>query len=299
MVDPNNLQRTRTVEDIISTEDDGREKYLGTKVGEKVFSTDSDTLIPLRAALGYEMMQSMVAGHKTLLVDSMAEAFYLNWFSTRLNEKGRAGLDSSWKIVPCGGGEKIGAFLGLFGANQGDVVVLMDAAGGQKRLEQLRESELLRDCGILTIDKYINNEEGSIEDLIGWPTYFGLVNLCYKLPRKKRLSLTASGETASIDGRTKRLVRRIEEHFAAAERDLGSFDRYKPAEFLVEHAGKCLKKLPDLSRTLDRFERLFADINICRKSPQPLNAPRHVQRHPIVEIEPRKKAGQLTEVEKV
>jgi hypothetical protein len=208
-------------------------------------------------------------------------------------------LDSSWKIVPCGGGEKIGAFLGLFGANQGDVVVLMDVAGGQKRLEQLRESELLRGCGILTMDKYINNEEGSIEDLIGWPTYFGLVNLCYKLPRKKRLSLTAPGETISIDGQPKRLVRRVEEHFAAAGPDLGSFDRYKPVEFLVEHTGKCLKKLPDLSKALDRFERLFADINTCRKSPQALNAPGYTQARPIVDLEPRKKAGQLTDVEKV
>jgi len=283
MVEPNNLQRTRTVEDIISTGDDGSEKYLGTKVGEKVFSTDTDTLIPLRAALAYELMQSMVAGHKTLLVESVTDVLYINWFSARLNKKGQAGLDSSWKIVPCGGGEKIGAFLGLFGANQGNVVVLMDVAGGQKRLEQLRESELLRDCGILTMDKYINNEEGSIEDLIGWPT----------------LSLTAPGENVSIEDQPKRLVRRVEEHFAAAGPDFSSFDRYKPAEFLIEYTGKCLKKLPDLSKALDRFERLFADINSCRKSPQALNAPRHLQRHPIVEIEPRKKAGQLTEVKKV
>ena len=299
MVDTNNLGRTRTVEDIISTGDDGREKFLGTKVGEKVFSTDTDTLIPLRAALGYELMRSMVAGHKTLLVESVTDVFYINWFSTRLNKKSRAGLDSSWKIVPCGGGEKIGAFLGLFGANQGDVVVLMDVAGGQKRLEKLRESELLQGCGILTMDKYINNEEGSIEDLIGWPTYFGLVNLCYKLPRKKRLSLTAPGETVSIDGQPKRLVRRVEEHFTAAGPDLGSFDRYKPVEFLVEHTGKCLKKLPDLSKALDRFERLFADINTCRKSPQALNAPGYTQARPIVDLEPRKKAGQLTDVKKV
>jgi hypothetical protein len=299
MVDPNNLQRTRTVEDIISTGDDGREIYLGTKVGEKGFSTDADTLIPLRVALGYEMIRSMVAGHKTLLVGSMTEALYLNWFSTRLNEKGRAGLDSSWKIVPCGGGEKIGAFLGLFRTNQSDVVVLMDVDGGQKGLEQLRESELLQDCGILTMDKYINNEEGSVEDLIGWPTYFGLVNLCYKLPRKKRLSLTTPGETVSTDGRSKRLVRQVEEYFATIGPNIGSFDRYRPAEFLVEHTGKCLKKLPDLSRALDRFEEFFVDINTCQKSPQAFNAPVYMQTSPIVDIEPEKKAGQLAEADKV
>ena len=296
MVDANNLQRTRTVEDIISIGDDGREKYLGTKVGEKVFSTDTDTLIPLRAALGYEMMRSMVAGHKTLLVDSMTDALYLNWFSTRLNEKDRTGLDSSWKIVPCGGGEKIGAFLGLFGANHGDVVVLMDVAGGHKRLEQLRDSELMQGCGILTMDKYIHSEEGSIEDLIGWPTYFGLINLCYKLPRKKRLSLTAPGETVSIDKPTKRLIRQVEEYFATAGSDIGAFDRYKPAEFLVEHTGKCLKKLPDLSRALDRFEKLFADINTCRKSSQAPKATGYPQVRPIVDI-PKKIAGTITEAE--
>jgi predicted ATP-dependent endonuclease of OLD family len=299
MVDSNDLQRARTVEDIISTGDDGREKYLGTKVGEKVFSTDTDTLIPLRTALGYEMMQSMVTGHKTLLVEGMTEAFYLNWFSTRLNEKGRTGLDSSWKIVPCGGGEKIGAFLGLFGANKGDVVVLMDVAGGQKRLEQLRESELMQGCGILTMDKYIHSEEGSVEDLIGQSTYFGLVNLCYKLPRKKRLPLTAPDESVSISGQPKRLVRRVEEYFAAAGLDIGSFDRYKPVEFLVEHTGKCLKKLPDLSSALDRFEELFADINTCQASPQALKAPGQIQTRAIVDLESRKKAGRLSETEKV
>ncbi|UCD56639.1 MAG: AAA family ATPase, partial [Candidatus Hydrogenedentota bacterium] len=299
MVDPNNLQRARTVEDIVSTGDDGGEKYLGSKVGEKAFSTDADTLIPLRAALGYEMMRSMVTGHKTLLVDNMTDAFYLNWFSTRLNEKGRTGLDSSWKIVPCGGGEKIGAFLGLFGANHGDVVVLMDVAGGQKRLEQLRESELLQDCGILTMDKYIHGEEGGVEDLIGQQTYFGLVNLCYKLPRKKRLPQTAPDETVNVDGPPKRLVRQVQEYFAATGPDIVSFDRNKPAEFLVEHTGKCLRKLPDLSRAFDRFEGLFADINTCRASSQAPKAPEHMLTHSIVDLESRKKAGQLTEAEKV
>jgi AAA15 family ATPase/GTPase len=299
MIDPNNLQRTRTVEDIISTGDDGREIYLGTKVGEKVFSSDADTLIPLRAALGYEMMQSMVAGHKTLLVDSMTDAFYLNWFSNRLNEKGRTGLDSSWKIVPCGGGEKIGAFLGLFGANHGDVVALMDVTGGQKRLEQLRETELMQGCGILTMDKYIHSKEGSIEDMIGQPTYFALVNLSYKLPRKKRLPLTGQDGTVSTDGKYKRILRQVEAHFATGELNIGSFDRCKPAEFLVEHTGKCLKKLPDLSNAIDRFEKLFVDVNTCTTSSQIPRSPDYGQVRPIVDTGPRKKAGQVMEPEKV
>ena len=299
MVDSNNLRRARTVEDVISMGDYGQEQYLGTKVGEKVFSTDSNTLIPLRAALGYEMMHSMVTGHKALLVESLTDMLYLNWFSTRLNEKGRTGLDFSWRILPCGGSEKISAFLSLFGANQGDVVVLMDVAGGQHRLEQLRESELMQGCGILTMDKYVKNDQGNIEDLIGWPTYFKLVNLCYKLPRKKRMPLTVPGEIVSIDEYPKGIVRQVEEYFATTGLGFGSFDRYKPAEFLVENTVKCLKKLPDLAKAFDRFERLFIDINTCQINPQALKATGYTQIHPIVDIAPGKKTAQLTETEKV
>jgi len=295
MVDSNHLERVRTVEDIITTGDDGREQYLGTKVGDKTFSTDVDTLIPLRAALGYEMMRSMAMEQKTLLVESPVEALYLSWFSTRLSEKGRAGLDPTWKIVPCGGGEKIGAFLGLFGANKGNLVALMDVAGGQKRLEQLRESELLQGCGILTMDKYVEGDEGGIEDLIGQPTYFGLVNLCYKLPRKKRLVITDQAEQPN------RVVKQVEEHFAAFGPDVKTFVRYRPAEFLAENARKCVKKLPNLSEALDRFERLFADINACQGGWQEARTPGSIpaQSHYIRDIEPIKRADKLAETEKV
>jgi hypothetical protein len=293
MVDATNLGRARTVEDILVTGDDGLDKHLGTKVGEKIFSTDPDTLMPLRAALGYEITQSMVVGQKTLLVDSPAEVLYLNWFSTRLNEKGRTGLDPAWKMVPCGGGERVGAFLGLFGADKGNVAVLMDVAGGRQRLEQLRESELLRGCQILTTDKYVDGDEGGIEDLIGRPAYLGLVNLCYKLPQKIRLPLTTSAQTE----RPTRLMQQVQEHFGARAQDAGTFDRYRPAEFLTENTRKCLKKLPNLSEALDRFEKLFTDINACQQHWQvprtPSSLPRHS--HHIADLRSRKGTSQLTD----
>ena len=297
MVDPNNLRRARTVEDIVAKGDQGEELYLGTKVGDKAFSTDADTLIPLQAALGYEVTRSMVKGQKTLLVESPAEVLYLNWFSKRLNEKGRAGLDPAWKIVPCGGGEKIGAFLGLFRAGEGNAVVLMGAAGGHTGLEQFRKSELAKDCGILTTDRYSQTGEGSIEDVIGPQAYFGLVNLCYKLPRKLRLPLTGESPTEQ----SQRVVDRVEAHFAAHGPDVGIFDRYRPAEFLAENARKCMKKLPDLAAAFDRFERLFADVSTCRqirREPAASTAPPE-QPRPIVEFGPAKKADQLAEVKKL
>jgi len=54
-----------------------------------------------------------------------------------------------------------------------------------------------------------------------------------------------------------------------------------------------------LSNALDRFEGLFADINACQKSPYALKVPGHMQTRPIVDLESRKKAGQLAEAKKV
>ncbi len=298
MVDPGHLDRVRTVEDVVAVADDGGEKYIGTKIGEKVFSINPDTLIPLRSALAYEITRTL-GEDKTLLVTGPVEAMYLNWFSRRLREKGRIGLDSSWKIVPCGGAEKVGAFLGLFGAGKGNVAVLMDIAGGQEQLEQLRESELMRDCGIFSTDKYVEGNNGSIEDMIGRPAYLALVNMSCKLARKKRFSFTAANEDTAE--RSKCVVRQVEEHYAVNGPEVGTFDRYKPAEFLVENTRKCLRKLPGLSESFDRFERLFTDINASadvqtqRVIPQTTKA----ASYHIAEVTPVKKQSASVETEKV
>lgn len=256
MIHANALAQCRTVEDIVVVDDRGHEKYLGTKVGQEMLSTNPDTLIPLRAALGYEMTRSM-NGQKTLLVASPTDAMYLNWFSQRLAQENRACLGSDWSVIPCGGGEKIGAFLGLFGANEGNMVVLMDAAGGQKKLKQLPAPEIMHNSRILTMDKYIDADEGDIEDLIGRSTYAGLLKLCYKLPRRHRLPAPDPQQEP------KRLIRLVEEHFATVGLGVGAFNRYRPAEFLAENAKKCTRKLPNLSEAMDRFEQLFTEINAC------------------------------------
>jgi len=254
MISANSLDRCRTVEDVITIDDNGREKFLGTKVGQHVLSTNPDTLIPLRAALGYEMSRTM-DGQRTLLVESPTDAMYLKWFSRRLVDENRVGLGAGWSIVPCGGGERVGAFLGLFGGNQGNVVALMSAVDGRQRLEKPVEQELLRGSRILSLSDFVDSAAGTIEDLLGGPAYFGLVNLCYELPRRTRLRPSDSSEEQSS------LLRRVEEHFATVGLGVGAFDRYKPAEYLAENTKKCLKKLPNLNEALDRFEKLFAEIN--------------------------------------
>jgi hypothetical protein len=256
MISANSLSQCRTVEDIVTTDDNGREKFLGTKVGQQILSTNPDTIIPLRAALGYEMSRTM-NGQNTLLVESPTDALYLNWFSRRLVEENRMGLGPTWSIVPCGGGKRVGAFLGLFSGNQSNVVALIGPVDSQQKIEQSVEQQLLRGSRILSIGDFVDTAGGSIEDVIGSAAYLGLVNLCYGLPRRVRLRPSESFKDSNS------LLRQVEEHFASVGLGVGAFDRYKPAEFLVENTKKCLKKLPNLSDALNRFERLFAEINSC------------------------------------
>ncbi|MHC4626139.1 MAG: ATP-dependent nuclease [Planctomycetota bacterium] len=289
MIRADSLAQCRTVEDIIVPDDRGAERYLGTKVGQQILSTNPDTLIPLRAALAYEMTRSM-SDRKTLLVASPSDAMYLNWFSRRLARENRTSLGPDWSIVPCAAGERMGAFLGLFGANEGNVVALAD-----EEYKQLPYREILRGARILTVDRYTDAGGRDIEDLIGTSTYFGLVNLCYKLPRRHRLNMLNS-----LQG-SKGLVQQVEEHFATIGMDVGAPDHCRPAEFLAENTTKCARKLPDLSEAMDRFERLFADINALQRSELYSTGPtdRARQRHPIGETGSSKRASRLTEAAKL
>ncbi len=128
MIDPENMLCVRTVEDVVVDK-----KIQGTKVGDKVFSTDRDTVFPLQAALGYDITQTLFVGKHTLLVEGPSDLLYLKWFSQELQKKRRNYLDRRWTIAPCGGIDKIGSFMTLFGGSELHVAVFTDFHMGQKK----------------------------------------------------------------------------------------------------------------------------------------------------------------------
>ena len=74
------MMSVRTIEDVVQTDQRGRKESLGTKVGDKVLSTDKDTLFPLQGALGYEITQSLFIGDHSLLVEGPSDLLYLQAF---------------------------------------------------------------------------------------------------------------------------------------------------------------------------------------------------------------------------
>lgn len=252
MIDPSDLLSCRTVED--ATGPEPAREVLGTKVGDHVLSTDSDTLFPLQAALGYDITQTLFIGKHCLLVEGPSDLLYLTWFSEQLKLRNRTHLDPRWTITPCGGVTKVASFMALFGGSGLDVAVLVDYTHGEKgKVRELRESNLLKAGRVFTADQFAGSPvEADTEDIVGRDMFVALVNATYGLTGVKQVPATAPG------GAPIRIVKEVEDHFKLLDPTDPEFDHYQPAAYLVSTNGV---GLPNYDLALDRFQELFEQIN--------------------------------------
>lgn len=248
MVDTSNLLSCRTVED--ATSDDG--EVLGTKVNSEVLRANGDTLFPLRAALGYDISQSLFVGEHTLLVEGPSDLLYIQWASQTLQAAGRTGLDHRWTVTPCGGITKVPSFLALFSGNNLHVAVLADLADGSRnKVREIQRSELLHEGHVFVATDYSANERNAdTEDILGRAFYVELINAAYGLTGGKKMPASkpdTADERAVVEAET----------FAA---DWASgYDHYTPSKYLITHPDAIGGK--GLDEALGNFERLFTDLN--------------------------------------
>ena len=255
MIDPDRIPWVRTVEEVAQETPEGRLLSLGTKVGDEVLSTDHDTLLPLQASVGYRIVQDLGGGRRLLLVEKPADVIYLQWFSARLHEKGRTGLRPDWTIVPCGDLTRLATLVGLLARGPSRFAALLSLSdkhpdvAGQQHLAMI-----VNGSGAFPLHKYAEPVEATVEDLVGSVTYLALVDLCYGVPRKLRLSRTLQvGSDAAVLGN-------VSNHFAAHPPGQRHFDSLAPAQYLLTGSRK-LRKLPGIENALARFEQLFTDLD--------------------------------------
>lgn len=250
MIDRNDLLSCRTVEDLSAP--DG--EVLGTKVSADVLRANGDTLFALRAALGYDISQSLFVGEHVLLVEGPSDLLYLQWASQELQKRGRTPLDPRWTLTPCGGITKIPSFLALFAGNNLHVAILTDLGDGDRNnVRRIRESELLRSGHVfVALDYSDNSESADTEDILGRVVYADLVNRTYGLTGQARMP---SKKPANSDERVAVEARQRSE----TEEWPVRYNHYEPAQYLAIHpecvAGKAL------DQALGRFEHLFMDLN--------------------------------------
>jgi len=263
MLDSKGLAHVRTVEDV-TVEDQGRVEVLGSKVKEFVGTTDRDTLFPLQSALGCEISKRLQAAEHTLLVGSASDLLYLTGFSEALKNRGRTHMGQRWTICPVGGITNVAAFSSLFG-NNGHTAVLISRAGDQKSTLDLSEAKLLQDSNVLTLPIYADKIEAEVEDMIGWRNYLTLVNKTY--------SLVGTIELKDEEQAQERVTKIVTERFHTMPAGIPGFSRYTVSEYFIQHREAVCSALPDLPYALDRFEKIFVDLNHMLRSSNPGSLP--------------------------
>lgn len=248
MIDPDNLLSARTVEDVVAR--DG--KILGTKVSDRVLSTDPDTISPLQRALDFEITQSLFVGRHTLLVEGPSDLAYLKWFSGQLKLLGRTGLDYRWTLCICGGVDKVPPFASLFAANGLRLAALVDVAPGIKQRLQ-NATKALGEGRVLTTEAYAGRADADIEDIFDPAFYCALVNKAYDLGPAHKC------DVAAIDPK-ERIVKQIEAHFNVLPASVATFDHYKPAGWLFDHPDEAAK-LDGFDTSADAMEKLIKALN--------------------------------------
>jgi predicted ATP-dependent endonuclease of OLD family len=234
MVETGRLERARIVED--------KGPDLGAEVTTEVLATDSDSVFPLQAALGYDIAQTLFVGPDNLLVEGTSDFTYLTVISDYLKEEVRTPLDERWRILPCGGVQNIPTFVALLGSHL-EVSVLIDSGTrGSQRLTELGNRGLLDLSRLVTIGQVTGAKKADIEDVFDVADYLFIFN-------------AAEGESLTAQDLPlgDRIVKRITEKIG---RD---FDHGGPADYFLRHRDEVLPKLSAV--TLDRFEQLIEQLN--------------------------------------
>ena len=257
MIAPNRLQDVRVVEDVIE-EGSHHPTVQGTKVSDNAFTIDKDTLFPLQAYLGYEMIQTLLIRENVLLVEGPSDILYLQAASNALKVQNKVGLDTRWAICPSGGIDKFFPFVSLFGGHGINIAVLSDYASGDKnKIRRLRESKLLPTEQILKTVDFTGKDESDIEDFFEPELYVEIVNSTYKLDSEHAIK----AEQLQTEEALSRQVKQVEKLFRTKPKEVPEFDHFTPADWLIRNPSILEGDSTEVTKTLERFEEVFKKVN--------------------------------------
>jgi hypothetical protein len=103
------------------------------------------------------------------------------------------------------------------------------------------------------LHRYADPIEATIKDLIGPAAYLSLVDRCYGMPRRLRLSRTLHVASDAP------VLKEVSNHLASNLQGKIGFHSMAPAEYLLTGQRK-FRKLPGIEHALTRFEQLFNDL---------------------------------------
>jgi predicted ATP-dependent endonuclease of OLD family len=241
MVDSDHLERIR----VVYESEDGT-----TKVSEDVWPRDKDSLFPLQAALGYQLVQGIFFSRHQVIVEGLTDLWLLKALNQALAAKRRTTLKPDIVIVPAAGLTKLLPLASMLIGHDIDTIALLDGdeparKEGKKLVDKLLVGEE-RKC--IFIGDFVDNKNAEIEDIFPQDEYVSMVEAAY--PNLK-IHFTES-ETA-ITG----VVNKIQAVFE--RNNLGHFEKWRVAEILRDRIVDAPDKVND--KTLDAIERIYSSLN--------------------------------------
>ena len=257
MVDSKRFDRARIVEDKSMESDKKLPIELeGTKVITDVLESDSDSIFPLQAALGYEIYQTLFVSPNCLVVEGISDLLYLQTMSEVLSKLGRTHLDLKWTITPVGGSDKVPTFIALLGSqNDLNVATLLDIQRSDKqKIENLYKKKLLQKKQVLTYGDFTDLKDADVEDMFDEDFYLSVINKEYKSELPTAISISDLSEHEP------KILTRLEKYFEKFPLKNGtSFSHYRPARCFAENISEFEKSVSE--KTLNQFEKAFISLN--------------------------------------
>jgi predicted ATP-dependent endonuclease of OLD family len=241
MVETEHLNRVRTC-----FETEG-----GTIISDSIQEKDPNTLFPLQAALGYDIAQNLFISKNNLLVEGPADLIYFTVISSILEAEKRTSLKENITIVPVGGLDKVSTFISLLRGSKLNIVCLLDSFTDQKgkqKVDDLIRHKIIKEKHIRFFDEFTNNGKttADIEDLFEKEEYIKLFNSAFE---KEYPEIKLADLDNSIDTILKQINKVIGKD---------RFNHYRPANKLNQLG---VDKNYFNPKTLDRFEKMFIEIN--------------------------------------
>jgi hypothetical protein len=147
----------------------------------------------------------------------------------------------------------------LFVGNKLHLAVLSDLVREQKnKVEQLKQSALLKAGHVYAVADFCDQEEANIEDLFTPDLFVALVNSAYNLPNPYKLT---PEKLEAADPSTRRKVKKAEAYFRLLPDGLPAFSHYTPAYWLIQNPKFLSAKTKAVTETLERFAEIFATFN--------------------------------------
>lgn len=216
----------------------------GAIVTESIHVKNKKALLPLQAALGYKVSQSLFISDKVLLVEGISDVAFIRKASMILKEKNREFLNDDIAITPTGGISKLCTFTSLMNGNDISFYCLLDTCtdSDKKKIDSHVQGKIINKKAISYYHEYTKKEHSDIEDLFEIEEYLEFYNKSN--PDKKYVSKTDILESE------KGILLSIE-NFTNEK-----FSHNPPSLYFQNgYEGEIS------SETIDRFEKIFKSVN--------------------------------------